>query len=167
MRGLRVFLVVVAALTLQTSLFGQLRMFDATGDVMLLLGIAAAIATGAETGALVGFAAGMAFDLVLQSPLGLSALAYSITAYAVGTFQGTVLRAAWWIPVVIAMLASAFGTVVFALVGAVLGQESYISGHLPAIVAVVAVLNGALAPLAVKALRWALDAGDQPRFALR
>jgi len=162
-----VLLVVILALTLQTSLVAQLRSFDATGDIMLLLGIAAAIAAGAEMGALVGFTAGMAFDLMLQSPLGLSALAYCITGYVVGTFQTSVLRAAWWIPVVSAMVASAFGTLVFATVGEVLGQESYLSGHLFAIVAVVSVLNGLISSVAVRLMRWALRADSEPRLALR
>jgi rod shape-determining protein MreD len=168
MKVARLFLVVLLALTLQTSLVSQLHTFGATGDIMLLLGIAAGIAGGAETGALVGFGAGLTFDLMLQSPFGLSALAYCLTGYVVGTFQGSVLRATWWIPMSSALIASALGTAVFALVGEVLGQESYVSLHLLAIIGVVSVLNAFLAPVAVRAMRWALGAStSQPRLALR
>ena len=52
---------------------------------MLLLAISAGIAAGPEWGALTGFIAGIAFDLVLQTPFGLSALSYCIVGYLVGS----------------------------------------------------------------------------------
>ncbi len=163
MKGLRVGLVIVAALTIQLSLLSDLRVFGAAGDVMLLLGIAAGIVGGPQRGAVVGFAAGMAFDSQLQTPFGLSALTYCLTGYAVGLFQGSVLRSAWWIPVASAVVASSAGVVAFAVAGEVLGQEAFLTSDLVAIAIVVAVLNGALCPVAVRAMRWALEGARVPR----
>ena len=77
--------------------------------------------------------------------------------FAVGTFQGAVLRTTWWIPVLATMLASALGVLMFALLDAVLGQATVEPARLPAIVAVVAVLNGLLSRPARWALRHALS----------
>ena len=98
---------------------------------------------------------------------GLSALAYCLTAYGVGSFQLTVLRSSRWIPVVCTMLASAAGVVVFAVVGAVIGQENYLTGHLFTVVFVVALVNSALALLAVRVMRWALAEALPSRVAIR
>jgi rod shape-determining protein MreD len=154
--AVRVAGVTLIALTLQVSLIADLRLFGATGDIMLLLGIAAGLAGGPERGALVGFVAGIAFDLLLHSPFGLSALAYCLTGYGVGRFQTTVLRASPWIPVVCAVVASAAGIVLFAVVGEVVGQDAYFSSRLVKIVFVVAMFNALLSRLAVRVMRWTL-----------
>jgi rod shape-determining protein MreD len=108
--------------------------------------------------------AGILFDLVLRSPFGLSALTYCITGYIVGSFRGSVLRSSWWIPVAAAVPASMFGVALFALLGTVLGQESYVSSHLFAIMGVVAVVNALLIVPAVRVMRWALAVDTRPRL---
>jgi rod shape-determining protein MreD len=158
------FLVIVLALTLQTALVADIRIFGAIGDVMLLVGIAAGIAGGAERGAAFGFAAGLALDLVQPDiPFGLSALAYCIIGYLVGSMQGSVLRASWWIPVLTAVSASAGGVILYVVLGQVVGQQTHLADALP-IVVVVALLNGVLCLAAVRLLRW-VGGGDRgPRL---
>ncbi len=148
-------LVVLTALVLQASLVADLELLGARGDVMMLLAIAAGLVGGPQTGAYVGFGAGMAIDCLVQSPFGLSALAYCLTGYAVGTFQASVLRAAWWVPVVGAVAGSTLGILAFALGGAMLGQDHLLSPDLVAIMVVVALLNAVLVPAAVRVSRWA------------
>ena len=66
--------------------------------------------------AVAGFAAGLAFDLlVVSTPVGLYALAYCLTGYAVGMVRGAVLRASRWIPMLAAVAGSAFGVALFAV----------------------------------------------------
>jgi len=164
---LRMTLVILAALVLQVSVVADMHLFSATGDIMLLLGIAAGLAGGPERGAIVGFSSGIAFDLLLHSPFGLSALVYCLIGYAVGSFQTTVLRSSRWIPVVCAAVASAAGVLLFAVIGEVIGQESYVSDELVQIVLVVVVLNSLLALPAVRVMRWALEGGLPSRVAFR
>ncbi|MCU1454861.1 MAG: rod shape-determining protein MreD [Acidimicrobiales bacterium] len=152
----RVAACIVIALVLQVCLFSRLPIAGARADVPLLLGIAAGFVAGADKGAAVGFASGVAFDLLLPTPLGLSALTYTVVGYAAGALGGSVIRAAWWIPVVTAATASAAGVVLYALVGEVLGQATLSGVSLTAIVAVVAAVNAVLAPVAVWAMRWSL-----------
>jgi rod shape-determining protein MreD len=167
MRAARVALVVFVAIVLQASLVARFEAFGARGDIVLLVAICAGMAAGADDGAIVGFSAGMAFDLLLDTPLGLSALTYSVVGYLAGTFQGSVLRATWWIPVAGAVVASAMGVVVFALVGHVIGESTLVDPPLAAIVGVVAVLNGLLSLPVGRTMRWALADQDRARYSLR
>lgn len=154
-------------LVLQTTLFADLAVFGVRADVVLLFAIAAGIVGGPDRGAMAGFAAGLGYDLlVVGTPVGLYALAYCITGFVVGTLQGGVLRASWWIPVASAMGASVLGVVLFAVIGTVLGQEGYFEARLLQIAAVVAIINGALVLPALRIARWAVPAERHTRLAL-
>jgi rod shape-determining protein MreD len=159
-------LVGFTAIVLQASLVADLDVGGARGDVVLLLAIAAGLVGGPDRGAAVGFGAGLAFDLLLQSPFGLSALAYCIAGYVVGALQGGVLRATWWIPIASAVGGSAIGILTFALVGETVDQDGLLDLHLVTVVAVVAVLNALLVLPTARLARWAFTAGDGRRARL-
>ena len=144
------------AVVLHTAVFPQLRAFDVAPDVMLLLAIAAGIAGGPERGATTGFACGLIADCFLQTPFGLSALAYSLVGWGVGSFQTRILHATWWIPVLTAAVATAAGVLLFAALGAVVGQDHLISVRLVPIVGVCALWAALLASPLVRLARWAL-----------
>ncbi len=156
-------------IVVQVSFVSQLPVFGARGDIVLLAAIAAGFESNAARGAIVGFGAGLGFDLLLNSPVGLSALTYCLVGYMVGSLQGSVLRSSWWIPVVGAMVASAVGVVLFAVFDEVFGESTVEVGRLPTIVAVVAVLNGLLSPPARWAMRraFAESPRSRDRFFLR
>ncbi len=123
--------VVFVTLTLQTTLIAQLDFFGAQADIMMLLPIAAGINGGRDRGAIVGFIAGLSLDLVVHgTPTGFFALGYTLVGYLVGMAQAGVLRAAWWIPVVTALGASAVGIVILAVLGKFLGLEGLFDRHL-------------------------------------
>lgn len=160
----RLALVVVVALTLQVSLFARFSYEGARPDVVLLVAIAGGLVAGAERGALVGFAAGLAFDALLTTPLGLSALVYCLVGYVVGATGSGVLRASRWVAPAMAATASVAGMFLYALVGSLVGQPTFEGPALTDIVVVVAAVNAVLAPLAVRALRWArVEDADRPR----
>lgn len=154
-------LAILLVLTLQSSLFDDVRFRGVHADVMLLFAIAAGIVAGAETGALVAFATGLVADLFVQTPLGLSALAFALVAFGVGALQGTLIRASRWITPVTALLGSAAGVVLFVVIGAVLGQTQLVHTDVPLIVATVAVLNAVLSLPVVRLADWALPGSDR------
>jgi rod shape-determining protein MreD len=156
---LRVPLMLVLALLLQTTVLERVQMFGVMPDLMLLVAIAAGITAGAARGAVVGFATGMLFDLFLRTPLGLAALVFTLVGYAVGAAHTGVLRSAWYIPMLTAGAASVAGVVLWAGVELVLG-EPIVPVRLATIAAVVGVTNAVLAPLAVRLVRWSLAADD-------
>lgn len=160
---LRVPLVVGVALALQTSLAAQIRPFGVAPDLMLLVAVTAGLAAGSQPGAVTGFAVGLTFDLVLQTPFGLSALVYGAAAYAAGFVDLGLLRSTRWIPVVVVTGISAAAVVVYALLAALFGLDRVVNLRLVPITAVVAVVNGLLTPVALPAMRWAMTAGDRQR----
>ena len=144
---------------LHSGVMASLRSAGLPNDLLLLLPISAAIVAGSERGALVGFIAGMLADLFLETPLGLSALTYSVVGFALGVLQGNVIRASWWIPPLTALIGSAAGMVLFALFGATVGQSHLVGPDLPWIALSVALVNTPTSILAVRAMGWALSTG--------
>jgi rod shape-determining protein MreD len=151
---LRVVAALGLTLVLHLTLLSRLRIDGVRPDALLLVAVSAGLVAGSERGAIVGFFAGVLADLFLQTPFGLSALAYCLVGFAVGSVQSGILRSAWWIPVVTALGASASGTVLYAVLGATVGQPQFVSPRLAAIAALVGVMNGALAPAATRLMSW-------------
>ncbi len=152
--GARIPPLIVVALVLHTAVLPHFRLFDTGADVLLLLGAATALVAGPERGALMSFACGLLADCFLQTPFGLSALAYCLVGWGVGVFQARILHATWWIPMLTAAVAAASGTLLYAALGAVVGQSQLVSMRLLTIVPCVALLDALLTPLAVRAMRW-------------
>ena len=161
-RWVRAALVVLFALVLHTAVFPQLRIAEVRPDLMLLLAVLGGLTAGPQVGAVFGFACGLAVDLLLQTPIGLSALTFSLIGYGVGTFQGVLLRSAMWLTPAVAAAGSAIGVLAFAVLGAVLGQAHLISPTVLTVMALVAVLNALLSLPTARAVAWALRP-DEPR----
>lgn len=161
-RPARASLVVLVALVLHTAVLPNIRLADVRPDLMLLLAVLGGLVAGPHTGAVFGFACGLAVDLVLQTPLGLSALTFSLVGFGVGTFQGVLIRSAFWLTPGVAAIASATGVLTFALLGAVLGQAQMVRMSTLGVMAVVGLLNGIIALPAAPAVSWALKE-DGPR----
>lgn len=160
--AVRTSLVLVIALTIQLGVAPSLGVFGVQGDLLLLVAIAAGVASGPDRGAAIAFAAGIGYDLMLQTPFGLSALTYAIVAYLVGGLQDSVLRAAWWIPVATATAASVVGVILYGVFGTVLGDD-LIALSLLRVAVIVGVLNTVAAPVVLKAMRWATGSADSVR----
>ena len=154
-------LLLLVALVLHQSLFAGIRIAEVRPDLMLLVAVACGVAGGPERGAVIGFAAGLLTDLLVQTPLGLSALTFSLVGFAVGTVQSTIIRSAWWIPAITAFWASVAGVLLYALLGAIVGQDQFLQPDLVVTAAIVGAVNSVLAPLLVTAANWALTAGPE------
>ncbi|HEX9260778.1 MAG TPA: rod shape-determining protein MreD [Acidimicrobiales bacterium] len=160
---IRLPLVLIAVLTVQTALVPELRPFGVAPDLMLLFAVASGLVGGPQVGALVGFVCGVLFDLMLNTPFGLSALVYGLAAYSAGYVQLQVAKAGWWIPMAAVGAASALAMVGFALIGSLFGVERLVNGHLLWIAFVVGGINALLAPVAIRIERWALEGRDRAR----
>jgi rod shape-determining protein MreD len=150
-------LVVLTAMVLQRGLFNQLRVAGAVADVMLLLTICAGLVAGADRGARMGFALGLAMDLLLQGPLGLTALTFAVVGFVTGRYQGSVVRSGRVRTLLTVGAASALGYALYVLVGWVLGQRNMLEANLLVIVAVVSAANMLLAGLGLRVMRWAFN----------
>jgi len=156
-RGIaRVVVVVALFVSVQQTLMLDLRIGGVHPDIMILLPIVAGIVGGPSRGALMGFVAGLASDLFLPTPFGLSALVATVIGFAVGEATLAVDRTALWLPVVAAFGGSAVYEVGYAVLGSVLGQPQMVHTDLLRIVMVVSVTNAVLAIPAMRVVTWAL-----------
>ena len=153
---LRLILITLVLLLVQSTVIVSVRIDGVHPDLVWLLPITAALLDGPETGAIVGFWTGLAFDLVLPTPFGLSALVGCILGYAVGLSTGRVdQRAAWFTPVA-AVIGSVAADMLFAVLGAILGQQQMVQINFFALALVVAV-SSAIFVIPINAMmRWAL-----------
>lgn len=161
---LRLPLLLLVALVVHQTLFATIRVGDVNPQVMLLVAVAAAIAGGSERGAVIGFVCGLLNDVFLRTPLGLSALTFTLVAFVVGLVQSSVIRSSWWIPPLTALLASAAGVLLYAVLAAIVGRSEFIRPRVLVVAAVVGAVNAVLAPPVVKAVSWAL-AGPEASYA--
>lgn len=120
---LRMALLFLAVLILQTTFGADLRLDGVAPDLMLLLAICAGLTGGPEAGAIGGFAAGLLADLSLvTTPLGLSAMSWCLIGWAAGVLRANVLREGWLIRPAIGFVATVCGVALFLLVGDLVGQ---------------------------------------------
>jgi rod shape-determining protein MreD len=172
----RALLLILALLALQLTVALDVQVAGAHPELMFGFAIAAGLAGGVQRGAIVGFFCGIAIDLFLPTPLGLTALVTT----GIGAASGQLVAAGvdrsnpFFVPGV-AVLGSAIGVIMFAVLGTVLGQPNMLTAHIAVVVVVVAIANGMLVMLFVRACNWAfvqeatgsawrgsLVAGDRP-----
>lgn len=160
----RLALVAFVTLIVQVVFVSPLSIAGGRGNLVLLLAIVAAMETDSESGAIYGFATGLAFDMLLDTPAGLSALTGALVGFTVGAAKDAVLRSSKVIAALLVAVASAGGTLLYAAVATVVGVTVE-AGDLPAIVAVIVVLNVVFSPVVRWALRWAYasDSGLRDR----
>jgi len=164
-RLLRGALLVLAALLLQVGVVADLRLFDAAGDLLLVLVIAIALVEGPDRGATWGFVAGIAYDLLLDTPFGLTALVYALVGFLVGAVGVAMVRPAGWWPVVIAAVAGFLATFAYAVVGNLVGIGEPLGG-VPAVALVVAGWSAVLVLPVMRLARWAVGNTEPDRIAM-
>lgn len=162
LQQVRLGLLVVAMVIAQVALFPHLRVDGVGPDLGLVTAVAVAYREGPNAGAIVGFSGGLLLDLFLRTPLGLSALSWAVTGYAVGILQGAMVRSTRWAAPLLGGLGGLLGGAVFVLVGGLLGAEDLVNTNSIRIVVISATYDAILAPLVFLLVAWALH---EPRSA--
>jgi rod shape-determining protein MreD len=153
---LRLGLLILAVVVLQTTVFASgLRVFGVMPDLGLVLTVAVACSLGAERGAVFGFVTGLAVDLFLSTPLGLSALTFALVGYGAGIVEGGLLRPSRWAPPIMGALAGLIGGVLFVAIGAVAGREALLSLTSVRVILVASVYDALLAFVVFPIAGWA------------
>jgi rod shape-determining protein MreD len=154
-RRVRLVLALVTLVVLQTSVFTHLRVFDAVPDLSLVATVAMAYEAGPVSGALFGFASGLATDLFLTTPLGLSALAFALTGYGVGLFRSGLIRESRGIIVLLGGAGGMVGNAIFIVVGGIAGRDELLMTHTIQVVVVAALYDALVASAVFPFMRWA------------
>ncbi len=161
----RIAFVVFVVLMVQSTALNALRIGGVHPDVLWLLPITAALLDGPETGAMVGFWAGLAFDLVLPTPFGLSALVGCVLGYSTGYATAAVDRRAVWLRPTAALIGAVGADMLFAVLGAILGQQDMVRVNFAALVGVVGISSVILVLPVNRLMRWSLT-GETNRRSL-
>lgn len=150
----RVVVVVGAALLLQVLLFGTFSYDGARPEILVLVVLAVGHRVGADAGAVVGFAAGLAFDVFLGTPFGLTALVYLTAGYLMGRIVPPLPAAPWWITSAVLAAGSAVVMLAHGLVGELIGLETLSGPAIGTVMVVVALVDLVLAPAVLRIIPW-------------
>jgi len=160
-------LVAFVVLALQVSVVSDARIFGAMPDVMLLLAICAGLVAGPERGAIIAFCLGLSYDLLVQTPFGLSALTYCLIAYLVARVHHGVVRSQWLLPMITVAIASAAGIALFVGLGWLIGEHELLDPRFGEVIGGVTLVNFVASPLALRLMRWAVAPPDDASAPLR
>ncbi len=147
MRALRMFVLIVVVVLVQVTVFPHLRIAGVAPDLGLVVALAVGYHDGPEAGAIAGFVAGFGFDLFLETPLGLDALAYALVGYGVGIIEGGLLRSPRWLPSVLGVAGGLAGGLILIGIGVLAGVENVKGTHGVQTIAIAALYDAVLAPL--------------------
>jgi len=153
---LRLALLILAVVVLQTTLFSAgLRVFGVMPDLGLVLTVAVAFYIGPERGAVFGFVSGLAVDLFLSTPLGLSALSFALVGYGVGFVESGLVHPSRWVAPIMGALGGIAGGVLFVGVGAIAGQDQLLALSSVRIILIASAYDALVAFAVFPIARWA------------
>lgn len=152
----------LAALVFQVGVLDQIVVGSAHADVLVLLAGAAGVALGPGPGAGAAFVLGLFADSVVDLPFGLSPLTFVLIAFSAGIAAGaTAGRDRTSADTALCVVAAAAGTLLYAILGALLGQPDMVGSHTA--IALFDVTLGAvvLGYPSLLALRWVAGPSHQ------
>lgn len=155
--------VVLTALVLQSTIFAQVKLAQAKPDLVALVTIVLAYLEGPSSGALAGFAGGMAEDFLLNLPKGITALSLTLVGYAVGTARQYVVTPSPLIPVVVVAGATFAGVLFNQLVAFLLGQLHVGLGYVLKVAILAGIYNAVLTPLVFPIVRRVAESSRATR----
>jgi rod shape-determining protein MreD len=115
---------ILAAVVVQTALLDRLPFPGGSApNLVLVLVVTLALASGPTEGMLIGFGAGLALDIAppASNLLGLSALVFCVIGYGCGRLRGPLERSSW-LPLAVVALGVAAGETLYALAGMTFGD---------------------------------------------
>lgn len=153
---LRLALLILAVVVLQTTVFSAgLQVFGVMPDLGLVLTVAVAFYIGPERGAVFGFVSGLAVDLFLSTPLGLSALSFALVGYGVGFVESGLVHPSRWVAPIMGALGGIAGGVLFVGVGAIAGQDQLLALSSVRIILIASAYDALVAFAVFPIARWA------------
>jgi len=161
---LKVMVLVIAAVIVQTSVAPYLTVLGAKPDAAMVMVVCLAMMRGPVWGAAVGFAAGLLLDIALFQTMGISSFLFTLAGYFSGRYAEGVDPASWFPPIFIVFVCTLVVQMLHAVIMFLLGVEASVYFVLLRIVLPTAVLNGLLAVPVFVVCRWWL--GGEARHGL-
>lgn len=148
--------VLLMAMVLQYSVLSTIRVAGVAPDLLLVVAIAGGLVAGAERGAVTGFAAGLAMDLVMPGrPFGLSVLTFTLVGFLVGRYQTSAANRSRPAMVATAALASVLASGAYISLARIFGGVDLLSGRFLVVAVVVGLWSMVLVLPVIAVMRWA------------
>lgn len=122
--------IVVALLTIQTSLLPRLSFHGVSTDFLLLLTVSFGFLKGARYGVLLGFCAGLLQDLVTGTFLGMNTFSKMLVGFSCGKMSDQVFKEQFFLPVFASLAAAAVQYFLLAVLMLLLGYRFHLAAHM-------------------------------------
>jgi rod shape-determining protein MreD len=165
-RVLAIAAIIITAVLLQSTVFAQLRLLGVRPELLYLVTILIALREGPNDGAVVGFVSGLAQDLLLDQPKGITALTLTLLGYAVGMARQYITSPSPLMPTVVVAIGTAIGVGFYETVSFLLGQFDAGFSYGVKVALLAALYNAVLTPILSPLLRRIVE-GSRPRRVVR
>lgn len=155
-RWTRLVLVLLIIISFQTTLFAEMRPFGVAAQLVLLFVVVSGSINGSTIGALTGLIAGLMYDFILPTPVGLTSLALGLAGATAGLLTYFFHEPTWWMRLITVGVVSLLGEIYYPLAQTVVGLDGWLQLRIIKVALVVAVCNLALSPIAILVCRWTL-----------
>jgi rod shape-determining protein MreD len=162
-RTVRLAVLIVSVVIVQVAVFPHLRILGVVPDLGLLVALAVGYHDGPEAGAIVGFTAGLAYDLFLETPLGLNALTYALVGYSIGILESGLFRSPRWLPSFLGIVGGLAGGLLFIALGVLVGLDAVKGTQGIITISYAALYDALLAPFVFLLVRRVLGRSDRVR----
>ena len=122
-------------LALQRTVFVDIKVSGVIVQVVLALVAAAGASGGSERGAVAGFVLGAMFDLVEGTPLGSTAIAFTVAGAVAGLLALIAADPQWWLKAIFVGLGCAAGEAMLPVVRVFIGEENPWPANMPKVIA--------------------------------
>jgi rod shape-determining protein MreD len=154
---------VLVVLLVQVTIATDLHILGVQPELLLLVAASAGVVAGPDRGAIVGFSAGLAYDIFLQTPFGLTALVYASVGYATGSVQLQLASQTRRARMSSVAVGSAAGIVLWVAVGRVVDEAQVPLLSVVRVAIVTGVANGLIGLVGTRALAWVFAPGASAR----
>jgi len=165
-RVLALIAVIVTAILLQSTVFSQLRLLGVRPELLYLVTILIALQEGPNEGVIVGFTCGLAQDMLLDQPMGITALTLTLLGYAVGMARQYIVSPSPLVPTIVVAISTALGVAFYEIVTFLLGQFEAGFTYAVKVALLTALYNAVLTPILAPLLRRIVE-GSRPRRVVR
>lgn len=155
-RWFRLVLVALIVLSLQTTLFSEVRPFGYAVQLMAIFVATAGAMHDVRTGALVGLMSGFMYDAVLATPLGVSALVFGVVGAGAALTLQVFRDPTWWLRLLVISVAAALSEFLMPFTKALVGLGGWLEWRVVEAMLVTLVGSLLFALPFVPVTRWTL-----------
>ncbi|MBM3656969.1 MAG: rod shape-determining protein MreD [Actinobacteria bacterium] len=129
-RWFRLVLVVLVVLSIQTTLFSEIRPFGYAVQIVAVFVACVGCTHDIQTGAVVGLISGFMYDAVLATPLGVSAIVFGALGALAALLMQPFREPTWWLRLLAVSVVAGFGEVLMPVMKSVVGLSGWLDARI-------------------------------------